>query len=157
MNGDDVLREFAAGAARDIGRQLAAASAALDAALLTHLATAGHPEVRLSHFAVLGGLRPGGTRLSALAQHAGMSRQGITALAREVAALGYLTIRVDPDDRRAQLVELTDRGVELCRIAIAGSAALTAAFAARWGADGLEELLARLRDIREHPPAPPAA
>ncbi|MGH2917284.1 MAG: MarR family transcriptional regulator [Solirubrobacteraceae bacterium] len=52
----------------------------------------------------------GGVRVTTLAERAGMSRQAITYLIRELEGKGYLERHPDPSDRRATLVHLTERG-----------------------------------------------
>ena len=147
MSPDEVLREFAQASDTDVGRLLAGASRAVNADLMSRLAAAGHPLIRPSHVAVFAGLQPGGSQISALAHAAGVSRQALSALVREVEALGYIRTSPDPDDRRAVLVELTDAGVEFCVAAIQISRDITREFERTWGGDALEQMRERLRSI----------
>lgn len=157
MSPDDVLREFAEATADDLGHLVTAASRWLNAELMRRLA-GDHPLIRPSHLAVFAGLEPGGSTITALAQHAGISRQAISALVREIEGLGYLSTSADPDDGRAIRVHLTEDGAALCRTAIEASRSLTAEYSARWGDEVLDEVRARLRDIPGGPDrdAPPA-
>ena len=147
MSPDEVLREFARATDTDVGRLLAGASRAVNAELMSRLAAAGHPLIRPSHIAVFAGLQPGGSQISALAHAAGVSRQALSALVREVEALGYVRTSPDPDDRRAVLVDLTDAGVAFCVAAIEISREITREFERSWGPDALEQLRERLRSI----------
>ena len=144
---DEVLRAFTEMARSDLGRLLAEASAAVNAELMKRLAAGGYDDVRPSQIPVFAGLTPGGTRISSLALSAGMSRQAMSMLVREVERLGYISTSPDPTDRRGTLVRLTDRGVAFCREAMVVSSALTDEFAGRLGAAGLDELRSRLRQI----------
>ena len=152
---DEVLREFARSTDADLGRLLASASHAINTALMTRLARAGHSAIRPSHVAVFTGLEPGGTQISTLAQRAGISRQALSAVVREVEALGYVRTSPDPHDRRAVRVELTDTGVAFCLAAIEISRELTREVGERWGAEALDETRSRLRSLAGDPPVEP--
>jgi len=147
LSPDDVLRELAKVTQTDLGRILATASRSINTELMTRLAAAGHPLVRPSHIAVFAGLEPGGSQITSLAQHAGVSRQALSALVKEVEALGYVRSSPDPGDRRAVRVVLTDSGVEFCLAAIAISTEITAEIQERWGSAALDEMRERLRSI----------
>jgi len=144
---DDVLRAFTEMARSDLGRLLADASAAVNAELMTRLAAGGYDDVRPSQIPVFAGLTPGGTRISSLAQSAGMSRQAMSMLVRDVERLGYISTSPDPTDRRGTLVRLTDRGVAFCRDAMVVSSGLTGEFTDRLGGARFEELRGALRQI----------
>ncbi|MGO9509029.1 MAG: MarR family winged helix-turn-helix transcriptional regulator [Mycobacterium sp.] len=97
-------------------------------ALLQMVAAAGAPRLRAAFAAAgLDGIRPaqsvglvplatGGLHASDLADRLGVSRQ---AVAQAVAALernGYVTREPNPDDARAQIIELTPRGRQALRV-----------------------------------------
>lgn len=52
-------------------------------------------------------------RPSQLAEQAGISKQGVNDLLRQLEAKGYVKLRPDPTDGRARLITLTDRGSAL--------------------------------------------
>ena len=58
-----------------------------------------------------------GTTVSALAEPAGMRKQGMAELVRYLEEKNYLSRQPDPSDGRAKLVLLTDRGREVIDIA----------------------------------------
>ena len=147
MDADEVLRELAEASKSDLGHHLTTASRAVNTEVMARLAAHGHPNVRLSHMAVFAGMQPGGSQITTLARYAGLSRQALSALVREVEALGYVRSAPDALDGRAVRVELTDAGVALCRTAIQVSAEITAAFEERWGRDVVDDLRERLREI----------
>jgi DNA-binding MarR family transcriptional regulator len=70
---------------------------------------AGYPQ-KPSHSAVFAQIRPEGSRLTDLARGANMTPQAMGELVDELEALGYLERRPDPNDRRAKLIMLTERG-----------------------------------------------
>src|SRR5919109_3603648 len=78
--------------------------------ILRDLHAAGFADIGAAHLAVFQYPSPRGVRVTALAERAGMSRQAITYLIRELEGKGYLERRPDPSDRRATLVHLTERG-----------------------------------------------
>src|SRR5262245_9084281 len=72
--------------------------------------------LRAVHAQVFEGLDPGGTRLTALAERAQMSHQAMGAMVDELVLHGYLERVPDPADRRARLIQATERGrAELAR------------------------------------------
>lgn len=144
---EDALDEFAGLRRDDLGKLLLDAASAITALALAELAAQGHPLVHGSHIAVFSGLEPTGTNISTLADRAGVSRQAMAALVKEVEHIGYVTTRPDPDDRRAVRVELTADGARFCRDAAAVSRRITARWESTFGADRLETLRSQLRDL----------
>jgi len=146
MSNDDVVRDFQTAAVDNLGRLLDAASTAVNAELMVRLAAAGFMSIRPAHVSVFAGLQPGGIQITALAAHAGMSRQAMSVLVREVESLGYLRVTADPTDRRALRVELTELGERFCRAAIDISAQINAQFEQLWTPAELAALRTRLRE-----------
>ena len=64
--------------------------------------------VALVRYPTIAGLRP-----TQLAEDAGLSKQAINDLLRQLEAKGYLTLQPDPSDRRARRIVLTPRGTAL--------------------------------------------
>lgn len=73
----------------------------------------GYPFVRLAHNSVFGTLFGEGGRMSDMAARAGITKQSMGEVVRELVDHGVLEMTVDPDDRRAKLVTYTDFGVEV--------------------------------------------
>lgn len=153
MSPDEVLRQFAQSTEDDLGHLLAGASRAINTELMTRVAAAGHPGIRPSHVAVFAGLEPGGSQITSLAQHAGLSRQALSAQVREVESLGYVTTSPDPRDRRGIRVELTELGVQFCLAVIAISLDITSEVKEKWGTKALEDTRARLRSLANGTPS----
>ena len=78
-------------------------------AVCAGLRARGH-DARLSHAALVTNLDEGGTRLTVLAERAGMTKQGMSALAKELEGAGYIERVADPSDARASLIVPTVRG-----------------------------------------------
>ncbi|MEZ0076172.1 MarR family winged helix-turn-helix transcriptional regulator [Planotetraspora sp. GP83] len=119
-------------ASSDLTLLLTALAAACDAEVRRRMAEAGHPETRSVHGYVFQHLLAGPVRVTDLAGLLGMTPQGASKVAAEMERAGYVARRVDSDDQRARVIELTARG----------SAAIEAGRAAR--ADVSAELLAVL-------------
>lgn len=93
-----------------IGALLRVPSEAIHRRIISELNAAGHGELRLPHMPVLQYPGPDGARPGELAERAGMSRQAMNQLLRSLEGLGYIVRSDAPDDGRARLVHLTDRG-----------------------------------------------
>ena len=73
----------------------------------------GYPEVKPSHNAAFGTLLEAGSRATDMADRAGITRQSMGEIIRELVDLGIFEMAPDPDDRRAKLVTYTAYGREL--------------------------------------------
>jgi len=96
-----------------IARLLLRAVRAVQSTYIERLQQRGNPGLRTGHIPVFAGLDPEsaeGTRITDLANRAGMTRQMMGRLVRELEALGYLTTATHPDDQRAVVVTMTERG-----------------------------------------------
>ena len=73
----------------------------------------GFVELRPAHYAVFQVLMPQGSRLTELAERAGMTKQSMGYLVDYLEGHGYLRRAPDPADQRAQLVCVTPRAKKL--------------------------------------------
>lgn len=111
------------------------------------LAEQGFPEIRRAHGGVLRHIRPEGSRLTDLAQAAGMAKQSMAYLVEDLARLGHVETRPDPEDGRARRVCLTPRGRALMETMLALSRDAEGELAVRIGtreAAGLRRALEKL-------------
>lgn len=118
-------------------------------------AEGGYNDVRAEHLAILQSPGPDGQRPSTLAARAGMSRQAINHLLRQLERGGYLQRHLDPNDRSARLIRLTPRGEALMNHIRSTVATLEREWANDLGADRLEQLretIAELRSKRQDRP-----
>ena len=76
------------------------------------LAEEGFEGVRYRHGSVFRFIDPEGSRLTALAERSGLSKQAIGGLVDELARLDYVERTADPVDGRAKIIRLTERGVQ---------------------------------------------
>jgi DNA-binding MarR family transcriptional regulator len=84
---------------------------------------AGFDEVRYVHLTLMRNMNVGGTRLTELAARAGMTKQAMGQIVDQCEALGVVTRRPDPRDKRARLIAFTARGRALLDVAHRGIAA----------------------------------
>ena len=66
--------------------------------------------IRPAHLQVFGVIKADGSRLTDLADSAGLSLSSMAELVDDLESLGYLQRQPDPSDRRAKLVSLTPSG-----------------------------------------------
>ncbi|MEU4196250.1 MarR family winged helix-turn-helix transcriptional regulator [Kribbella sp. NPDC026611] len=70
----------------------------------------GHTEVKMAHNSVFGFLHAGGARAADMATRAGITRQSMGEVIRDMVALGLLEMRADPNDGRAKVVDYSEHG-----------------------------------------------
>lgn len=86
--------------------------------LYAELAERGFDDVRPAFSAVLRNLPPDGARVTELAARAGMTKQSMGYLVDQMAATGLVEIVDDPTDRRARIVRLTARGMQVVTLGV---------------------------------------
>ncbi|WP_112238347.1 MarR family winged helix-turn-helix transcriptional regulator [Kribbella monticola] len=86
------------------------ANRALQADMVQTAHRRGHPELKAAHNYVFSTLSENGSRAADMAVRAGVTRQSMGEVIREMVDLGILEMRPDPEDRRAKLVTYTEHG-----------------------------------------------
>ncbi|WP_410790839.1 MarR family transcriptional regulator [Kribbella sp. C-35] len=86
------------------------ANRALQADMVRRAHAAGHTEVKMAHNSVFGFLHPDGARAADMAARAGITRQSMGEVIRDMVALGLLEMRSDPNDGRAKVVDYSEHG-----------------------------------------------
>ena len=99
--------------APSIGELLTSSARVFSERTAAKIEARGHQGVRASHLAVVRHMDPDGTRISDLARRAGMTKQAMGQLVRELETLRYVALWQDPTDRRAKLVTYTETGQRL--------------------------------------------
>jgi DNA-binding MarR family transcriptional regulator len=113
---------------------------------LVRLAGEGFDDIREGHGCVFGFIDvEHGSRLTDLAERAGLTKQAVGEAATELERLGYLERVPDPRDRRAKIIKLTPRGLE----AVVTGRRVFAEIEREWAEQLGEELLAGLREAAE--------
>ena len=93
-----------------------------------------------------------GSRVTKLAESAGVTKQTAGYLVDQLEELGYVERVPDPDDARARLVRVTDRGRRAVEVARPVEEQVYAEWAAHLGGADLErlrEILTRLREVTD--------
>ncbi len=87
-------------------------------ALQEHLVAAGFHDHRVVHHTVMAHVTYDGIRTTELAERAGVTKQAMSELVRDLVALGYLRTKPDPNDGRAKLVTFSARGRRAVEVAM---------------------------------------
>ncbi|MCC6791317.1 MAG: winged helix-turn-helix transcriptional regulator [Thermomicrobiales bacterium] len=151
MAGDaNELKTVAALRDRHIGRLLLRAHRAFSARAVAKLHERGYAGISLAHIALLPHLDEAGTRVTTLAERAGMTKQGMGQLVGDLERQGYVERTPDPSDARATLVRFTGSGRDLLGDAVEVTQELEQEYAALLGREHLDDLRAMLRTIAGH-------
>jgi DNA-binding MarR family transcriptional regulator len=114
--------------------------------LFERLREEGFEQVREGHGCVFGFIDiEHGSRLTELAERAGLTKQAVGEAATELERLGYAERVPDPTDKRAKIIKLTPSGVEAC---LTGRR-IFAEIEREWGEQFGEELVASMREAAE--------
>ncbi|HVC06103.1 MAG TPA: MarR family transcriptional regulator [Solirubrobacterales bacterium] len=111
------------------------------------LEAAGYGDIRPTHGCVFRFVREDGMRLTELATLAGMTKQSVGEVVDDLSERGYVERIPDPDDRRAKLISLTEKGEVAQRIGYGLFAEIEARWAERYGADRLALMRELLEEI----------
>jgi DNA-binding MarR family transcriptional regulator len=114
-------------------------------ALAAKVEGAGFHDIRPGHGCVFGTIDPEGSRLTDLAERAGMTKQTVGEVTSDLERLGYLERVPDPLDGRAKIIRLTERGREAQAVGRRLIDEVEREWAERYG----EERVAALRDALE--------
>lgn len=82
------------------------------AELHDRLSQAGLANIRDAHGCVFGNIQPEGSRLTELAERAGITKQAVGEAVADLERLGYVDRIPDPADGRAKIIRLTETGRE---------------------------------------------
>jgi DNA-binding MarR family transcriptional regulator len=110
---------------------------------------AGFDDVTLAQGRITAGIDPDGTRISVLAERAGVAKQTATALVDRLERAGYVERVPDPDDGRARLVRLTAKGRRAIPVARAEEERLEREWEQHLGPRRMRQLREALTMLRE--------
>ena len=119
------------------------------------LAERGFPDLRPAHGAIGQHIRGEGSRVTELAQLTQLTKPSVVYLVNELERLGYAERVPDPDDGRAKLVRMTERGAGAQQAGREIVAEIEEDWSRLLGKDdfaSLREMLQRLHDSLWPPP-----
>lgn len=109
----------------------------------------GFTDFRTTFHPVFQWCRPEGSRLTELAERAGVTKPSMSEVIDVLVRLGYVERVPDPDDRRATLIRRTERGWEINRIARDAVEAIQNEWRQLMGDDEFARLLTGLRRLTQ--------
>jgi len=114
-------------------------------------------DLRPTHGCVFRFVRGPGMRLTVLAEMAGMTKQSVGEVVDDLVARGYVKRIPDPEDKRAKLICLTERGERAQATGLALFAKVEKQWARRYGPERMAQLRELLEEIaaNEAPAAAP--
>jgi DNA-binding MarR family transcriptional regulator len=121
------------------------ASAALFEQFRAELEQSEFRDIRPTHGCVFRYVKGPGLRLTDIAERASMTKQSVGEIVDDLAERGYVKRIPDPDDRRAKLICLTERGEEAQAYGLRTFAKVEEQWGERYGA----ERIAALRELLE--------
>jgi DNA-binding MarR family transcriptional regulator len=110
----------------------------------------GHTEVKMAHNSVFGTLHAEGARAADMAARAGITRQSMGEVIRDMVALDLLEMRSDPNDGRAKVVTYSEHGLAVAADGFGYLGELERRFADEFGEDEYavaRDVLDRLIDV----------
>jgi DNA-binding MarR family transcriptional regulator len=125
---------------------------AMETRVVSALTAAGFADLTVAQGRIFARIAPTGSRVTELAEQAGVTKQTAGFLVDQLERGGYVRRVPDPTDARARLVQLAERGVAALDVARATEAEVEAEWAAHLGAratDQLRRALTRLREITD--------
>jgi DNA-binding MarR family transcriptional regulator len=102
-------------------------------------------DIRPTHGCVFRFVKGGGLRLTILAEMAGMTKQSVGEIVDDLEVRGYVKRIPDPDDKRAKIICLTERGERAQATGLALFAKVEKQWAKRYG----PERIAQVRELLE--------
>jgi MarR family transcriptional regulator, temperature-dependent positive regulator of motility len=136
------------GGRRSLLRLLVESSRALEGRLYEGLRAVGYGDVRPAHYAVFRYLEDETSRVTELAEAAGMTKQSMGELVDYLERRGYVERHPDPKDGRAKIVVSTEKGRRGIEAAAERLAEIETELAGRMGNERLEELIGLLANLR---------
>ena len=113
----------------------------------SRLRDAGYATIRQGHGCVFRFIHEGGSRLTELADSAGLSKQAVGEVVDDLEQLGYVERAQDPQDGRAKVIRLTEQGADAQRTALGIFADIERDVAERYGADRVAMMRELLEEI----------
>ncbi len=137
---EDALKKLEAMRQENIGRLFLRAHRAYSTRAVVLLRERGHEGLSLAHTSLLANLDTSGTRITTLAERAGMTKQSMSQLVVDLEGRGYIQRNPDPIDKRAVIVHFTEKGWQFLRDSYEIKLILEREYAAILGDAAMHEL-----------------
>ncbi len=108
--------------------------------LAREMAARGLDDLWVRHLDVIRRISLAGNTVTELAGMAGLSKQTVGPVVRELEGAGIAVVGPHPDDGRARLIRLAEAGISGMERVNDAVRELTAQYRSRMGAEGLDEL-----------------
>ncbi|MCA0455276.1 MAG: MarR family winged helix-turn-helix transcriptional regulator [Chloroflexi bacterium] len=131
----------------NIGRLLNLAMRDFQTRCAEKLHARGYTQLSATHLTILSYIEPAGSRIVTLAERAGMTKQSMGDLIRELEAQGYVERSPDPSDKRAVIIKMAQENGNFMSDAFAIMAEIQAEYAAALGGNGLDDLRGLLKRL----------
>ena len=125
---------------QNIGRLFQRAARLYSETAMEKVLLYGHEGLTLYHTALISNLDVEGTRITVLADRAGITKQAMGQLVNDLEKRGYVQREQDPDDKRATLIKFTDLGWKFLQDAFEIKKDIEAEYATILGDDGMQTL-----------------
>lgn len=145
--------ELAALRQQNVGRLFQRAARSYSELALEKLRALGRYDgLTLFHTALISNLDVEGTRISLLAERAGISKQAMGQVVGELEAQGLILREADPLDKRAAVIKFTERGWQFLQDAYRVKLEIEATYETILGEDQLNTLRTLLERLLAHKP-----
>jgi DNA-binding MarR family transcriptional regulator len=134
----------------NIGRFFQRAARAYSERALKKLHTYGYEGLTLVHTALISNLDIEGTRITVLADRAGITKQAMGQLVADLEVRGFIQRAADPDDKRAVVIQFTEGGWQFLEDAYRVKVEIEAEYTAVLGEEAMETLRVLLRQLIDH-------
>jgi DNA-binding MarR family transcriptional regulator len=133
-----------------IGRLFLQAHRAYSAHAVELLRARGYGQLGAAHAAILPHIDLDGTRITVIAERAGLTKQGAGHVIDDLERQGLVTRTPDPTDKRAALVQFTDAGWNYLRAAHDLKIEIESEYARLLGPDAFETFCSNLARILDY-------
>ena len=134
----------------NIGRLFARVSRAYSDLAFEKLTRYGYEALTPVHTALISNLDIEGTRITTIAERAGVTKQAIGQLANDLEKQGYIERIPDPEDGRASLLKFTQKGWQFLLDAHEIKKEIEAEYKSILGAEHMAHLRETLEILLEH-------
>lgn len=131
----------------NIGRLLQLALRDFQSRCAEKLHARGYTQLSATHLTILSYIDPAGTRIVTLADRAGMTKQSMGDLIRELEVQGYVERSPDPSDKRAVIIKMVQTNTTFLADAYNIIAEIQSEYAATLGESGAEQLRGLLKAL----------